>query len=824
MSRLQVLLNYPRTELLKEGWEKSRLASSIQAAEMGTKPGSDEQQLIPTAISKNLWQEPNTGVIMLRPGPLNPQWWEDTSLDQYRMSIDDWSYGSDGSGLTPLLAAGGNFSMLTRRASKVSDIIEMQVDLALMAILDLMDSEMRWVMQTKTTLYHNEGFSMWLHPMGIYTDRATDYMLIAFGNKYVLHMQMNGSASLYAKDRNTGDYKKKVTFSFAQGGVDHTKPFQLTVIPWGRHYITFLFSQSTDSQKLAQTAVKAPTVASFLYNISKYEGGLDLDQTFNTYMKTEAAPLSVAIRRKLYNYGFSWARVRYPSTATLTTLPESIPEIKDVTPDILLRGYDGQISYDLATQTSLTVTAVNGTNGPFNGFTDTLVASRIVFNSDSNKIYTPELWSIDYTVEAQTHTPDWTPLDISDRWTMLRIQRGTDPDQKRCEVKLQNDPGFYGILSGWGPLRVNCLDQTDTSVPIFDGYIYHRQPTLEGFLVTVADQISARDMWIRLNEMPAPDSKFLDSQSNLVDTIKAYIKKAGFLESDINLIDPNGYLSSIQFGGFTDPNDQKGINMDGSCGDVLREILKLYTPLPIRVRPVNGKWDIYLAPQYNPATPPSKIFLLKSGESSVVGDLNRFLAGEYYITTYPEWTVEEPDFNALIVRGATTTGQDAEAIEAVIPWVKADPRSVQDSSYAGFMGRAKVKTVGPPDIPEAQTQGELNRCARAYWDQNRRKLPLLEFGGEWQPEVDCDDFIWIIGVNPQGQRVSYGAYRIETLDVQFEMDGRDESGNPAYAFAQKWSNTDVRWSYQGNYTCVYVGKAEDANTPMFAPDAYLPII
>ncbi len=336
----------------------------------------------------------------------------------------------------------------------------------------------------------------------------------------------------------------------------------------------------------------------------------------------------------------------------------------------------------------------------------------------------------------------------------------------------------------------------------------HRQPTLSGPLVVNEDQVSARDMWLRLNEYFVTDYQFLDGL-NLLDVIQALIRRCGFLQAEISVYDPGDYLASIEFGGFSDPNDQKGINTEASVGDVLRDLLKLYTPLPIRVRWVNGLWLIYLAPQYDPNTPPTIRFYLESSLSEYVQDADRYAAYEYKIKSYPEWTIEEPDFNALIVRGATTTGNEAEAIEAVIPAIKSDARSVLDPLSPDFMGRVKTKIMGPPEVT-ASSQAELDRQARAYWDQNRRKPAILEFAGEWQPEIDVDQFIWVIGIDPDGYRVSYGAYRIEMIDVSIERDFDSRGGS------------DSRWSYEGNYTCVYVGSATDVDTPMFTAEEYIP--
>ena len=789
-SQIQILKKFPRTELLQEGWAKSRLASSITPSKLNPDTGIYEEGTLPA----KLWREPNTGVIMLRPTPLIPEFWEDSTYDSAHMALAKWNFNESSGGETGLMDVPQNDSIHTKRGSATSELIELLIEAAITSILTSVGSEMKWVMQSKDPLIINEGWSVWVHPPGIYTDRAADYMMISFGEKYVLHLKMNGTASLWVNvgTMSSASWVEKTSFQYSGGGVDHNKPFQITVIPFGYEYISFQFSQSNEPAKKTNAGVKTKGTNSYLYEISKHEGSeaVEYDSDTNQWVKTKQGKLAVALRRDQWQYGFAFSKVRYPSTETLTTIPEQIPEVNPYNdPQTLFRGFYGQESAD-SSITHLSSSFVNQEDAAWNKSVDKQLVMKIRFDSSVDNIYTPELWSYDLEVPEETHTPDWTPEDLSAKWTSLRFQRSVDPDVCVSEFRIEND-NFDELFTGWGPVRIKY----GTTV-VFDGYIYRKQPTIETIFgmnqgttrALSTSAYSCRDMWLRLNEKYIPDFTFLDGLG-LLDTIKKLIKRCGFLEDDIEVVDPESILASLTFEGFSDPNDQKGINQDGTVGDILRDILRYYGPLPIRIRPVDGKWKIYLAPQYDSGTPPAKIFQTFKEPSTT--DSDRWAAGIYYIQSNPEFTVEEPFFNGLIARTSKGSADGAEGIQSVIPCGKTDNGIADDTAF-WFVGRAKLKIVAPPEITVAQSQIELAKLARFYYDRNSRTKAILEFMGEWTDDIDVDDFIWVQGYNDVSEKVSYGAYRIETIDVESRLD---------------LSTHDTRFSFQASYTCIYVGEA-----------------
>lgn len=804
---VEIIRNYPRTELLRDGWSKSILATNMIPAQYNAQKDAYEEGSLP----EDLWREPNTGVIMLRPSALRQDFWEDTTWQPFRMPLAHWTYNTSGGATNSLLSVVHNDSIHTVRPDTVTALPTLTLTGFLNKLIDCLD--MRPVMSSNDPLVPNEGWTVSVHPPGIYTERAVDYMGVSFGDKYHLTLNMNGTADLwvYIGDGTTHEWIKKVSFSYAGGGVEHGKSFQVTVIPWGFGYITFLFSQDRIRRIGLTGAIRTTEYTSFLYDIGRQEGkaALHYDSSIKQWIKTKQSNLHVWVRPIFHHYGFAWSRVRYSaSTAILQVYPQRLPEPKPQdNPTIQFRGFEGQLP-PTGTGTKLRTFFYNEHDTSWDKDVDTGLVTQYEFTSDSQHLYTPELWSVDMTIPVATFTPNWTP-QYPTNWSYVRFQRTADSDVSSATVKFVDD-SYTNLLKGWGPMRINV-----EGTVCFDGYATTKMPTLEPWRDTpnskmktsVSAQIDCRDMWTRFNEKIISDYKFLDGL-NLLDTIKELVKHCGFLEADILVDDTSGYLAAITIEGFSDPNDQKGITPESKVGDVLRQFLKNFSLLPIRIRPVAGKIKIYLAPQYSSSSPPTKKFYMFSDPAQ--SDATRIAAHKYYILSNPELTLEEPEFNGLIGRAIEgTAGGGSEGLQSVIPATSPDGNTVQDDTQFWFIGRAKVKIVGPPEITMASSQDELDKLTRVYWDRFSKHRAVLEFTAEWRPEMDVDDFIWVIGKNDQSggsnATVSYGAYRIDSIDVEGQYDNAGHDGRV----------TDVRWTWQANYTCVYVGEATDGSTPMF---------
>lgn len=791
-SNFTLRTNVPRTELLVPGWGKSRLASALRASKV-TPAGTYKQSELP----QEFMRVPEAGVIILKPHSASKAWWTDESLSAlYTVQLTDFDYNPS----QVFLTTTSSNAVYAERTSPTASLLGLTPTPVGQAIIDdIHGGNVVELLRTKSPFADNEGWALWLRPHGTYVNRAENYVGIYFGGRFHLHLGMDGWADLWF---NEGTYSSpnwalKTSFQVLSGGVLHDVPFQITCIPLGFDYLLFQFSQGagfvTHGYAMAGTA--GPQSGQFLFRLSRFGIDAPYDSVHSQYVKTNTAQISIFGPTDVYQWGTVLSHVAYPATATLTTAPEVLPEVNaDNDPIIRRIGFEGQYSGS-ATPTSITTSYFNWDGTAWDKTADTKLVAQFVFAASSDLKYTPELWSYDLEVYSRTHTPSLTPVDLSAYWQYVRWQITTDPDVTSFEAKISRAADYDDIFKLGGSIQLKYGSDV-----VFDGYIERKQPVLEGPLAILTDQIEARDMWSRLNETYVDDYEFLDGLT-LLSVLKALIKRAGFVDADINVDDPDGYIASLSFGGFTDPNDQNGLNSDASVGDVIREAVKGFGLYPIRVRWSGGQWQIYAAPQYDSASPPTKKFYLRTSlmANANAGDSTRWAAHEYKITGNPEWTTL-PGFNGLIGRAATGTGQGAEGLQSTISAIEFDDASVNDPTYAEYYGRARIKKVTPPEMAFPQDQLTLDQHTRAYWDRFHKGVRALEFPGEWQPEIDVDDFIWVIGVDQSGNRVSYGAYRIDFIDIEADKD---------------WSSRNMGWDVHGSYSCVYVGEATDGSTPMF---------
>lgn len=802
---VQVLLNYPRTELKRTGVSKHRPASAMVPGKFQDDADPAKKAFVRGALPYDVWREPHSGVLMLRPTPMAPNFWEDAGNTPNRMLGSAWRFGSN-----TYVEDSATGSLMTARVTPTTAFSPVTLaDAVIDAMLAYLDSVVVWVAEQVGLLAENEGFSVWVYPMGIDTDRASEYMAIGFGGRYTLVIQMNGVARLWSKNAAGDDMLERTEFRFADGGVDHTKPYQLTVVPWG-FGITFMFSQNQamggGSLQRSIAGSGGAALANYFYEPAKYGESLDWNSDKLHYVKTKTAKLAIGLRSIGFNYKSAWSRVRYPASATIKVMAERLDAVRDYAdPALTYVGFVPKVAP--TAPCTITPSALANDDAAFDKATDDQLVVKLVLASGNSptlgRIYSPELWGYNVEIPAQTHTPGWTPIDVSADWSMIRIQRTAASEVSRCEIRLDSRAGDYDrLLRYGGPVRVNL-----NSVPVFDGYCLERTPTLDGHSAIALDQMECRDMWTRLDERLVGEYKPLD-KAKVVDVVTDLIKRTGFLPTEIEVVDPSGGLAALAFGGFVDAGDQLFLNQDARVGDVLREILGGFNTVPIRLRWVNGKWKLYAAPQYTQQSSVKKL-LLRSAYQTGAGDAARWAANEFYCLSSAEFTVRESGFNGLIARASSGTGPDAEGIQGIIDWARGDPKSVNDPSSPEFIGRMKVEVMNPQDLADCRTQGDVNRKARARWDQRRHGRHLLEVLGEWNETIDCDDFFWLIGSNQSRSRVSYGVWRIEALDAQIELD-------PA-------SGADRRWSTRASYALTYVGARTDGNTPMFTADSNLPI-
>lgn len=814
-SRIAVTLDYERRELLRDGWGKSLLASAIPPAQYVDTGIAGTRRFDRCSLPAALWREPHTGIIMLRPSALKEGFWNDAAFEDLRLGETDWRTVVDTLRYDTTTKAG--YLMRASASASLSNLDSLRA-ITIQLLTDYL-SNMACTMETHNPFAPNEGWAAFLRPYGIFTDRTDQWLSIEFGDRYCIRIGTGGEAVLLAYDSDSSEWRERMTMAFGQGGVDHTRAFQLTVIPWGSRYISIIFSQARLElgHLISMGQGRRLHDATFLYDMVAHGETPNWDSTLNHYVKTPLSHIRVAFAKTKYAAGIQLSRIRYDTDeATLYVLPQLIEVPRpaaDVAEMLQFRGHEPGVKDGAGEgRSSIITTPLNQANAAFTPATDTQIVAKIDFQASTDSIdpskdglYSPELWSLDYDIPEETHTPDRDPITLSEDWNFIEIRRGVDPDVSSALVRLEKQSQLDTMFRFGGPILI-----TDNGTPIFEGNTVRKPTTLDGPKVIVQQQLDARDLWLRLNEMPIYQSINVDGKP-LLETVTKFIKRAGFTDADINTVDPDGYIDALALPKFDDPNDQLNFSEDATCGDVIRSIIELHSLRPIRIRPVNGQWKIYLAPQYDSGTPPTKKFYLRSSHMVNQADAARWAANEFKVLTKAEWSVEEPEFNTLLAKIATASEAPASAhmisISNEAATTSDQYKSVQDKTWVNHMGRVKVKMLGPQDLPMARTKEDGTIQLRTYFERRNRGLRLLEFGGEWNSTIDADDFIWLIGLDENLARVSYGAYRIENLVAEIDLD---------------FPNKDSRWAWFANYCCHYVGPAVDGSTPMWTASSNLP--
>jgi hypothetical protein len=799
-----VLLNVPRNEILQEGFHSWRPGASIQPAQRGTDDTHHLPDWLPSSWPPEIWKEPHTGVIMLAPTAIRSDIYQDPIWEDARITLNGLFHHTD------LITdeETDTHTITISRADKDASLPEVDVPLVYKEyLLQQAARSMKWAIYSRDNLIENEGWTITCYSHKLFHEGPGDYMAIGFGGRYTLRVNLNGTAQLCLNTNwlsgGPASWLPVKDFVFEQGGIETGASFSISCIPWGDQYLSFLFSQGQWGSTGTARQIHQKGEQAFLYDMVETEGNAPrYDQQLKMRVKTEAAPLYVAMREKTFVYQLLLMRVRYPDSGFFYARPLLLEERKPgVTPSFGITGNQGQNHG--GTPARLAGSVTNELLHPWDSSMDTELVFRVDLTASQAGIYTPEVWGLSVDIMPIVKPPTYVATDISAKVTKIHFERSVNPDTNKATIKYQGDWNDAQTMFRYPPPVQIQVE----GVNVYDGYGRRKLPTLDGPDPVVMITLECEDMWRRLNGKKVGVMKSLDGRTWL-DVVKEWFFRCGFDDSDIVLTDPSGFIQSLSFSGFNDPNDEKALDPDAFIGDALRDSLKMIgRAQPIRVIPRGGKWQIYEAPTYDPTVPPTIKFILEdhlftTGKRKA--DSARWADHEYAVLSCPDWAVE-PGFNSLLATTSTGTGDKAEkALSSII-----NPgRAISDPNYIDFSGYEIRYLLQPPELAFVTNRKDLGDAAYTYFKRHARGKRRCEVRAEWAPEILEDVFVWLIGIDDQGSRVSYGAYRLDSLDADVDYD---------------YVGEDMRWSRSAHYSAVFVGKAEDENTLMFTEDGNLPI-
>jgi hypothetical protein len=892
---VSVFLGFNRNELRKPGKKHARFGGNVYFNAYWALAERHAKARLPD----NVWQEPNTGVVMLRPQILHKGFRENPLHQLGEILLDDLITAQRNVLGVPTSA----WTVINQETGEKvfgrpfdGNITWVATSLAIddiMTKLSPFDGEMKVGWMTKEPLALNEGFAVALTPSGVWSDRAEAYYAIAFGDQWCVNILMNGQMELWEMIKypelpppNNFEWVSRDTFNFSHQGINHTRPFMFQCIPWGPSYISFNFSEQAATASGGQFAVGAHSSVksvSFLVDIRKYGHVPSFNMLQQQWEKVRPHHLFCGIRDTEHAYLDMPYRLRYTADAkfieegnddSLFLTAETLSELRsEAEPLLNLYGVFDQLEASGGQPATLRKKAmgegnidglVNLQGEPFNEASDLVAIPNIEMLASENKVYTPEYWHHVVEFPPVIEESTWPLEDLSTKWNYIRLQKSAGSLASLLEAKFHDDSYYSKLFKRGMPVRiaVKNADESETRA-VFDGYLHTVYPTPKGTTslpnpdlpptgvnaprsrLRVQWEAEGFDLWDRLNYTPCVDEIRLRGQS-FATIVRDLLEAAGFDPvTEVVIVDSD--LNDLIVGDGGEENVPDFYSEDETIGDALREVLGLYaiqgTSL-IRIRwkwddaTDRAKWHVYFAPDYvfetyTPeggdeieATEINKIFYLDSTivekhAGSLRSDLQRWnpdgttygTRRHYFATSEGplEPTVNRPAYTdckyiaALAAKGDNSAGE-VKSDDAAVFTVSSHPDVLDDPASAIYEGAIRAEVVAPPEIT-ATTLLDLQRQGRMLYEQEQRGLITVQFAGEWQPEVDVDDFIAICGRKPTGEPVSYGVFRIEQMDIELRQDR---------TAAETGTSRSIHW--HASYTCVWVGPTNDETFlyPMFS--------
>lgn len=853
--QILVKINPPRIVVRKEGWGLTRSASAIRGARLVPVDGVNEYQA--ADLDEGLWRIPEFGEVMLRPSVFRkdlmenadwaPYWYSLSMLNVRASPVELKEIAQDHLASQPKV-------FTTMREDLATDLLGLPVVPPGLSGLNVTANySLVWVASTKDPLWANEAFSVWVTPFGIPSDRASSIMAIAFGQRWCLILDMAGGATLF---QNTGtaaaqNWVNRKRFEFAQGGVDHTQPYQVTVIPWGGDRIQFLFSQSAEGGGSDSSQMGSQVLTAFCYECKRNGFTPISNPVMNQTIKTEAAPIHIAVRKDRYSLAFMMARVRYKN-ALLIVAPEQFDEPHSNQPTVTLWGFFNK-THGVEAPAQF-YKGPNRTLGPGANFTthknltwnvskDTKPVLFTYVEPSEGGVYSPELSAVEYDLRPDTHAVAGE-YEISDLWKKLSFRLSNVPDVGQVGLLYDRTFDWANLFKRDATFEVEVFDWDNLNSTVIEGDIEEMRPVMEGAFApeetfevgeetvvkirttpSITDEPILRDMWGVLNSTSA--SFFYSmSQRSLGELIEKLLKRAGATDATLDIAPE---LYSIKVDGWEVPNDFKVPSETASCGDVARVLISLYgyqgksVPRMLRIRRRNRVWQAYLSPDYDPGvTSLDGVFFMDTNAlpESIRGmtDLARHAEGYFRMWGFPEFVNRRAPFNHLA--GSCSTGM-SDSVDRYTGWIPPKPSQLDDETYWDYCAGVDSRVYGPNEFGLISTLNELHRALRRKYDVEARPLLGLQFQGEWQVPLDSDQIVAVVGRAfedgsgfVKGEPISYGAFLIEDIGVEITM---AEPERPISGLGGYKDDSTARYSSKvGLYSMTYVGETGLADFPMFS--------
>jgi hypothetical protein len=713
--------------------------------------GTNITQYVKTTLDENTWQEPITGMIMLKPSFLTTDWansshWYDESV----LTRDEpyWElmwHGSSGDTVfngkflasetptlgvkvMPTISGAVHTPQYVTTASVPSDIIRIGMQTAAGANTSV-----------------DEGFVInWkIASREVMTNKYRNCLFVAI-EKLGIHIDFTGKCSVYwYDDPVSGQYlTATLVDSFDIGSItEMTGKWQtLSIIPVPQMGVLITnhttkstvqksFKSAADSKsisgKLVQVPLRTASGAPYVVGAGKLEVGFNpdfLNLTYHVafhrirYPVTEEGGTGNRFMTQVYDPGF---------------IPETAPASHTVG------------AYQTNAATSSSVSLLNQNAGTYTISTDRFFRHRLLL-STTNAIYTPMIYGI-YL-----------------RWEKLRVTRATTP----VLIDRYSHLEFFDDDLAYGGGRVKATHVTQNEITIVErGDTTYKIERTDDPTAATPTWVTQQTGWARLSSCDvfldnAGTNSFayryeaeweLTSEIGRFNEVNQYLHTA-FDGTNIgsainNVLNAAGYdaiptidlpADAINTIVPVPPRGQSwrhgtktGDRGDKSIRQLLMLLRKQFVEYRLRWDHINYKWVLEAKPAYNAAT--IWKFVPNPADHNVAS--NKICVGEspkvYTINVSP------PETNYINGVGTTTAQNDAARVPAANPLI--NRASIFDANSPDYLGR--IITSMPIFVPYIQPEDILKMSRRVYDAAAQRRFQLkvcsFYYVDGFQPGARC---------------------------------------------------------------------------------------
>ncbi len=728
---LQLNLNINGYDLIEAGWGKTLSA---------------QQFVVDGPLDKDLWREPLTGALMLRPAPFSAEWRESLSFEASKLDATDFHLQSPY--WETILTKGGDsdpFLSTVYAAGSTTSGIEYSTGIDIAGLKTSYGDSLVWALQSKTNSELNQGLYAEVRNFGYNFEKVSNYLAIMFG-QYAIRLQTDGIAILYKYKPAANSWTFLKEMRFAGQSEQHGTSLSLLILPVLGNRLHFYFSTGR-AVNAAYDNQRSPGPRDSYYSYRMPIEEETWDNSAKVWRVVDQSPIRVAVapgRRYLMQMG----RVVFPTDAKSATLGHDdlgLPRSND--PSATLYGYaPGNSSVDS--------TILDKTTGvEFLSGTDTKPQPRVTLQAASNGIWSPEVHGVALDFPELIFAISRSQMNASVDVLRVRLRLHNELEPQEMEVYLRDPIGAYSSLRE--------LASVPSKLALAGGIVFQgdsvRVESLDAPGPPVV-RLRFRDGWERLEQLQFGPEINYDGMLH-TDVIRRVLNRAGFPDGFISISDDDVQLP----GGGQSTGDPNSIPLSPAANDwrfapkprdtpaeIARLVAKQFSGW--RLRHDGGVWRYQPKPG---STTPSKYVYLTTGGYNGSGHsaADRIRAFDYRQHKFP------PDFNTLYVYCADATGGEVRRVTTI----EQNEPSITDSGSDDYVGRVSESHIS---VSWAPTLGACSRVSRLLMEESGHARRVVVFTGEWKPGFVPDTIAELFGTNNE----SLGIFLLEEVEIWITRD------------------------------------------------------